>query len=111
MDKGTGQGTGGGHGRGPTRQMWPLVMVYFLLVVVLRPVLAGWLGQGYADMVVFGIIALLSLSFIREALSAASYARIAGSHPELKRGGWISMVLMQDVVIPLAAAALFTYLL
>ena len=96
---------------GPSRVMLPLVFVYFLLVMLLWPVLGEWIGEVYASIGVFGIIALISLSFIREALSASAFAKVEESYPGLKRENWMVNVLMQDVIIPLAAVVLFVYLL
>ncbi len=95
---------------GPSRQMLPLVFVYFLLVVLLWPVLGEWLGRSYAAILVFGIIALISLSFIREAVSPSAFERVAARYPGIRRESWMLNVLMRDVVIPLAATALFATL-
>jgi hypothetical protein len=88
----------------------PLIFVYFFLVMLIWPVLGEQIGQLYASIGVFGIIALLSLSFIHEALSRSAFERVEKSYPGLKRENWMVNVLMQDVIIPLAAVALFVYL-
>ncbi len=106
-----GSAEGEEHVSGPSRLMLPLVIVYFLLVKLLWPVLGEWIGEVYAAIAVFGIIALISLSFIHEALSAEVFARVEESYPGLKRENWMVNVLMQDVIIPLAAVTLFVYVL
>ena len=103
-------GAEGEHVTGPSRLMMPLIFVYFFLVMLIWPVLGEYIGELYASMAVFGIIALLSLSFVHEALSRSAFARVEANYPGLKRENWMVNVLMQDVIIPLAAVALFVYL-
>ncbi len=96
---------------GPSHVMVPLLVLYFFLVVLVGPNLAMKIGDGYATIGVFAIIALISLNLIHGALSASSFARLAKQYPGLRRENWITNVLVQDVAIPLAAVLLYFSLL
>lgn len=98
------------HVTGPSRLMFPLIIFYLFLVVLVWPALGEHLGWWYASIAVFGIIALLSLGFIHEALSRVVFERVERNYPGLRRENWVVNVLMQDVIIPLAVVSLFVYL-